>query len=137
MAGYKSPVIAFVYHQGRMSYGSNHLKIMELYFPYESHNLESSACGWIWKNDDDTMTAEFYSDIYTESNQDHSEFDAIYNKLKERFPELTEMSFGPDKELWKEMQGDQETFEPRPPYDPFKISFKWSKEAGLEIPFED
>lgn len=133
MAGYESPVIAFMYVDGKLYFGSNHLAIVDLYFN-DSVWPPDGLSGWIWHNDDGTMEAEFYSDNYPQ--QEDADFNDVFQKLKKRFPELTTMSYGPDKELWNELHAE-DAFEPKKPEDPFKISFKWSKEAGLEIPFED
>lgn len=146
MAGYTDPEIAFAYIHGHVYYGSNHVEILKklglLSDLDTAHAITPpSAFGWIWNSDDGTQTAEFYSDHY-ENAQDSLIFDEVYKRLKEDFPKLSELSFGPSDELieemskayadldqWSEQAEDWDL--PTPSH--LKVSFKWSKETGLKI----
>lgn len=142
MAGFDSPEIAFAYIDGHLYYGSNHIEIMTKlgYLTDDFNTLHElhgpSAWGWIW-NEGGTQTAEFYSDFYENEAKDPAFFEEIFNLLKQHFPNLTELTFGPQKELLDEIKNELSTHEmegwdlPTPSH--YKVSFRWSRENGLEI----
>lgn len=100
-----------------MFYGRNHIELMqevdladEWGSATRMHEPHEMVLGWIWNNKDGSQTAEFYSDNYQYA-QDSKEFDTIYKQLKKQFPNLTELSFGPDKDTWEEMQKEPDWME--------------------------
>lgn len=114
---YTSPEVAFLYSDGKMFYGQNHIQLMQeadladewgsATRMHESHGL---VTGWIWNHKDGSQTAEFYSDTYQDA-QDSSQFDKVYKLLKKQFPKLRELSFGPDKDTWEEMNKEPDWME--------------------------
>lgn len=112
-----SPEIAFLYSDGKMYYGENHVELMQqadLADQWGSatrwQEPHGMVLGWIWNNKDGTQTAEFYSDFY-QFAQDSDQFDEIYKELKKQFPKLQSLSFGPDKDTWEEMQKEPDWME--------------------------
>lgn len=116
-SGFSSAEIAFLYADGKLYLGRNHPEIMQqadladqwgsVNHLAEPHNL---VTGWIWNNRDGTQTAEFYSDFYQHA-QDETELEYVYQLLKKEFPKLTELTFGPDKDTWKEMNEEPDWME--------------------------
>lgn len=115
--GYDSPETAFLYSDGKIYYGQNHVALMQeadLADEFGSatrwHEPHGMVLGWIWKNKNGSLTAEFYSDTY-QNAQDSSEFDKVYGLLKKQFPDLQELTFGPDKDTWEEMNKEPDWME--------------------------
>lgn len=115
--GYESPEVAFLYSDGRFYFGRNHVELMheaDLVDEWGSatrwHEPHNLAMGWIWNDKDGTQTAEFYSDNY-EDAQDSGLFETVFHELKKKFPKLHELSFGPDKGVWDEMNQEPDWME--------------------------
>lgn len=116
-SGYENPETAFLYSDGKIYYGQNHVALMQeadLADEFGSatrwHEPHGMVLGWIWKNKNGSLTAEFYSDSY-QNAQDSAEFDKVYGLLKKKFPNLTELTYGPDKGTWEEMNKEPDWME--------------------------
>lgn len=106
---------AFGYINGKLYFGHNHLQIAtEAYddghllpdeLPTPPNYLSEPkpmAFGWIWKHNDGTEEAEFYSD-FMQPDQDFTIFDKVFNEVRKKYPNVTEMTMGPDPETTKQM----------------------------------
>lgn len=107
-------VAAFGYIEGKLYFGHNHLQIAtealndglisvdQLPTPEYMDQWGPMAFGWIWRHDDGTEEAEFFSD-FMQANQHLELFDTVFDQIRKKYPKVTEMTMGPDPETIKEM----------------------------------